>query len=85
MAKASAGHILADDENVCREFKTLIEGGADFAELAGTHSTCRRPRAMASRRMRPRPVNGIAKTLAVDRAGRSVLSSHRGQSAASSP
>ncbi|HET6725445.1 MAG TPA: peptidylprolyl isomerase [Gammaproteobacteria bacterium] len=40
MAKASARHILVDNENVCRELKSQIEGGADFAEVARSHSTC---------------------------------------------
>ncbi|HET7371582.1 MAG TPA: peptidylprolyl isomerase [Gammaproteobacteria bacterium] len=40
MAKASARHILVEDENVCRSLKTQIEGGTDFAEVARNHSTC---------------------------------------------
>lgn len=40
MAKASARHILVDDEKACQNLKTQIENGADFAETARTHSTC---------------------------------------------
>ena len=40
MAKASARHILVSDPEFCAELKTQIEGGADFADLARTHSQC---------------------------------------------
>ena len=34
MAKASARHILVDDEKFCGELIEQINNGADFAELA---------------------------------------------------
>ena len=40
MAKATARHILVDDENTCNELKTQIESGTDFADVARQHSTC---------------------------------------------
>ncbi len=40
MAKASARHILVPSEEKCKELKTQIEGGADFAEIAKEHSKC---------------------------------------------
>ena len=40
MAKATARHILVDDENTCIELKTQIESGTDFADVARQHSTC---------------------------------------------
>lgn len=40
MARARARHILVEDQKQCEELKTQIEGGADFAELARTHSRC---------------------------------------------
>lgn len=40
MAKASARHILVDTEDKCAEIKKEIEEGADFAEMARTHSSC---------------------------------------------
>lgn len=40
MAKASARHILVDNEAKCQELKTEIEGGADFADVAKANSTC---------------------------------------------
>jgi len=40
MASASARHILVDSEEKCIELKELIEGGADFAEVASENSTC---------------------------------------------
>ena len=40
MAKASARHILVDDENFCKELIEKITGGEDFAELAKQHSKC---------------------------------------------
>jgi peptidyl-prolyl cis-trans isomerase C len=40
MTKASARHILVDDETVCRELIQKITNGEDFAELAKQHSKC---------------------------------------------
>ncbi|MBN4053196.1 peptidylprolyl isomerase [bacterium AH-315-L15] len=40
MAKARARHILVSTETACNDLKTQIEGGADFEEIAGTHSKC---------------------------------------------
>ncbi len=40
MPKASARHILVDNEEVCKELKTEIENGADFADVAAQHSLC---------------------------------------------
>ncbi len=40
MPKARARHILVADRSLCEELKTQIEGGADFAEVARTHSQC---------------------------------------------
>lgn len=40
MAKASARHILVDDENFCKELITKINSGEDFGELAKAHSKC---------------------------------------------
>lgn len=40
MAKATARHILVDDEKLCEELKTKILDGLDFAEAAREHSTC---------------------------------------------
>ena len=40
MGKATARHILVDDQAFCEELKQRIEGGTDFAELAREHSTC---------------------------------------------
>ena len=40
MTTASARHILVATEEACSDLKTQIEGGADFAELASTHSQC---------------------------------------------
>ena len=40
MAVASARHILVDSEAQCLDLKQQIEQGADFAELARTHSNC---------------------------------------------
>lgn len=40
MATASARHILVSSEDKCNELKAEIEGGADFAEVAKSHSTC---------------------------------------------
>ncbi len=38
--KASARHILVDSEDKATELKDQITGGADFADLARTHSSC---------------------------------------------
>ena len=40
MARASARHILVDEESVCDELKQQIEGGVDFADAAKEHSKC---------------------------------------------
>ena len=40
MARASARHILVDDESFCDELKQQIEGGVDFADAAKDHSKC---------------------------------------------
>jgi peptidyl-prolyl cis-trans isomerase C len=40
MAEATARHILVDDESLCEELKTKIQGGADFADVAREHSSC---------------------------------------------
>jgi len=40
MAKARARHILVDSSEKCEQLKELIEGGADFAEVAKQHSSC---------------------------------------------
>ena len=40
MPKATARHILVDTEEQCQSLKSEIEGGADFAGLAATHSKC---------------------------------------------
>ncbi len=40
MPKASARHILVSSEDACQKLKDEIAGGADFADLARTHSTC---------------------------------------------
>lgn len=40
MATASARHILVKDEALCKDLKTRIAGGEDFAELAREHSAC---------------------------------------------
>ena len=37
---AKARHILVPTEQACQDLKTQIEGGADFATLAGEHSEC---------------------------------------------
>ncbi len=38
--QASARHILVDSEEACRELKTKIESGTDFADIAREHSNC---------------------------------------------
>ena len=40
MAQASARHILVSTEEQCKELKTSIENGADFAQVAKEHSSC---------------------------------------------
>ncbi len=40
MAKATARHILVDNEALCEELKTKLVDGADFAEVASEHSSC---------------------------------------------
>ncbi len=40
MAKASARHILVSSEEECKELKSQIEEGTDFAKIAESHSQC---------------------------------------------
>ncbi|MEO7386904.1 MAG: peptidylprolyl isomerase [Gammaproteobacteria bacterium] len=40
MRKASARHILVNDEAACQGLKTRIEGGEDFAKVAKEYSEC---------------------------------------------
>ena len=40
MPTASARHILVADEALCKDLKSKIEGGADFAKLAAENSKC---------------------------------------------
>ncbi|MCE8015574.1 peptidylprolyl isomerase [Halomonas sp. MCCC 1A17488] len=40
MARATARHILVNDEAKCEALKAEIEGGRDFADAAREHSTC---------------------------------------------
>lgn len=40
MPKASARHILVKTEEACKDLKSKIEGGADFADMAKQHSDC---------------------------------------------
>jgi len=40
MTRARASHILVSTEQACQDLKDQIEKGADFAELARSHSTC---------------------------------------------
>ncbi len=40
MSKASARHILVNDEAKCLDLKMQIEQGADFADIAKQHSSC---------------------------------------------
>ncbi len=40
MSRASARHILVDNEDQCLALKQQISEGADFAELAKQHSSC---------------------------------------------
>lgn len=40
MAKASARHILVDNEDFCKELIDKINNGEDFEQLAKSHSKC---------------------------------------------
>lgn len=40
MARATARHILVDNESQCEALKKEIEAGADFADVARQHSNC---------------------------------------------
>ena len=40
MSRASARHILVDNESQCADLKKQIEDGADFADMARQHSSC---------------------------------------------
>ena len=40
MTQASARHILVSSEEECNNLKQQIADGADFAEMAATHSQC---------------------------------------------
>ena len=40
MTKATARHILVASQDACKQLKTEIEAGGDFAALAKQHSTC---------------------------------------------
>ncbi|KPK60538.1 MAG: peptidylprolyl isomerase [Gammaproteobacteria bacterium SG8_31] len=40
MTTASARHILVETETECQDLIDQIQGGADFAQLAATHSKC---------------------------------------------
>ncbi len=40
MASANARHILVKTEEACKDLKTQLEAGADFAELAASDSDC---------------------------------------------
>ena len=40
MARASARHILVKTEEACVDLKKQIDEGADFADMAKTHSEC---------------------------------------------
>ena len=40
MASAKACHILTDSKDKCDDLKKQIEDGADFGEMAKTHSLC---------------------------------------------
>lgn len=40
MARARARHILLDTEEKCNDLLKQLNDGADFAQLAKTHSTC---------------------------------------------
>ena len=40
MPKAAARHILVSTESACSDLISQLKAGADFAELASTHSQC---------------------------------------------
>ena len=40
MSKASARHILVNDEQTCEDLKSRIASGENFADLAEQHSLC---------------------------------------------
>ena len=40
MTRAAARHILVDTEQQCENIRQEIANGADFAEMAKTHSSC---------------------------------------------
>lgn len=40
MARATARHILVENQEACEDLKKQIEGGSDFAEVAKKHSKC---------------------------------------------
>lgn len=40
MSKATARHILVPTEELCKDLKSQIENGADFADLAKKNSQC---------------------------------------------
>ncbi|MHC4166736.1 MAG: peptidylprolyl isomerase [Planctomycetota bacterium] len=40
MTRAAARHILVDTEQQCESIRQEIANGADFAEMAKTHSSC---------------------------------------------
>lgn len=40
MTKATARHILVENEQVCQDLKREIEEGADFANVARDNSSC---------------------------------------------
>lgn len=40
MARATARHLLVNNEVQCADLKSQIENGADFAELARQYSSC---------------------------------------------
>ena len=40
MARACARHILVDSEDTCKQLKSEILAGSDFADVAKQHSKC---------------------------------------------
>ena len=40
MARATARHLLVESEELCKELKTRISNGEDFAEIAKEFSQC---------------------------------------------